>query len=259
IENEEKSRLLMESGNYNLQQIYDRIIRLLTFIELDKLYEAIVETLVSVLKVQGAILWVPDKRDKNILRIESYRGLVHTESFPFIFSLTEHPLLNQLYGSKFIEDSELSNGEGAVIGELVDKKRNIILPLVYYKELYGVVKLVEKISGEFQESDIRIASLIAEFSAIAIRNCRYFEFASYSLLREKDSHLYSMAYFIDYAGKEIYRARRYKRPFSVVEIVVDNAEYFRLNMNKDMYENLSRWLVSNISAGLRSSDVISIR
>ncbi len=257
LENEEKSRILMESGSYNLQQIYDRIIRLLTFIELDKLYDAIVETLVSVLKVQGAILWIPDRKDKNILRIESYRGLVHTESYPFTFSLTEHPLQNQFFGSKVIEDSELSNGEGAVIGETVDKKRNIILPLVYYKELYGIVKLVEKISGEFLENDIRIASLIAEFSAIAIRNCRYFEFASYSLLREKDSHLYSMAYFIDYAGKEIYRARRYKRPFSVVEIVIDNAEYFRLNMNKDMYENLSKWLVNNISAGLRSSDVIS--
>ncbi|MCX7944501.1 MAG: response regulator [Deltaproteobacteria bacterium] len=257
VENEEKSKLLVNSSNYNLQLIYDRIIRLLTFIELDKLYEAIVETLVSVLRVQGAILWVPDKKDKSFFRIESYRGLVQTESFPFTFSLKEHPLQSLFYTSKYIEDSELSNGEGAVIGEIIDKKRNLILPLVYYKELYGVVKLVEKISGEFTESDIRIASLIAEFSAIAIRNCKYFEFASYSLLREKDSHLYSMAYFIDYAGKEIYRARRYKRPFSVVEIVIDNAEYFKLNMNKDMYENLSKWLVGNISTGLRSSDVIS--
>ncbi len=256
-ESEEKSRILMDGGMYNLQQIYDKIIKLLTFIELDKLYDAIIETLVSILKVQGAILWVPDKKDKNILRIESYRGLVHTETYPFTFSLIEHPLLNQFLGSKSIEDSELSNGDGAVIGEVVDKKRNIILPLVYYKELYGVVKVVEKISGEFLENDIRIASLVAEFAAIAIRNCRYFEFASYSLLREKDSHLYSMAYFIDYAGKEIYRARRYKRPFSIVEIVIDNAEYFRLNMSKDMYENLSKWLVGNISSGLRSSDVIS--
>lgn len=254
---EEKSRLLMDGSNYNLQYIYDRIIRLLTFIELDKLYDAIIETLVTVLKVQGAIIWVPDKKEKNILRIESYRGLVDTESYPFSFSLNEHPLLQKFLSSKYIEDSELSNGEGAVIGEKIDKKRNLILPLVYYKELYGVIKLVEKISGEFLENDIRVASLIAEFAAISIRNCRYFEFASYSLLREKDSHLYSMAYFIDYAGKEIYRARRYKRPFSVVEIVIDNAEYFKLNMNRDMYDNLSKWLVNNISQGLRSSDVIA--
>lgn len=257
VENEEKSRMLIDGGSYNLQYIYDRIIKLLTYIELDKLYDAIVETLVSVLKVQGAVLWVPDKRDKNIFRIESYSGLIHLESYPFTFNLAEHPLQEKFFNSKVIEDSELSNGEGAVIGEMVDKKRNIILPLVYYKELYGVVKLVEKISGEFLESDIRVASLIGEFAAIAIRNCKYFEFASYSLLKEKDTHLYSMAYFIDYAGKEIYRARRYKRPFSVVEIVVDNAEFFRLNMNKEMYENLSKWLVTNISAGLRSSDVIS--
>ncbi|MGC8927169.1 MAG: response regulator [Myxococcota bacterium] len=254
---EEKGRLLMDGGSYNLQHIYDKIIRLLTFIELDKLYDAIIETLVSVLKVQGAIIWVPDKKDKNILRIESYRGLVNTESYPFTFNLNEHPLGQHFMSSKYIEDSELSNGEGAVIGEKIDKRRNLILPLVYYKELYGVVKLVEKISGEFLENDIRIATLIAEFAAIAIRNCRYFEFASYSLLRERDSHLYSMAYFIDYAGKEIYRARRYKRPFSVVEIVIDNAEYFRLNMNRDMYDNLSKWLVNNISQGLRSSDVIA--
>ncbi len=255
---EEKSRILMESlENYNLQLIYNRIIKLLTYIELDKLYDAIIETLVSVLNLQGAILWVPDRRDKNILRIESYRGLIHTESYPFTFSLIEHPLSTQFINSKYIEDTELSNGEGAVIGESVDKKRNLILPLSYYKELYGVIKLVEKISGEFSETDIRIASLIGEFAAIAIRNCKYFEFASYSLLREKDSHLYSMAYFIDYAGKEIYRARRYKRPFSLVEIVIDNAEYFKMNMTKDMYENLSKWLVNNISSGLRSSDVIA--
>lgn len=255
---EEKSRILMESlENYNLQLIYNRIIKLLTYIELDKLYDAILETLVSVLNFQGAILWVLDRKDKNILRIESYRGLIHTDSYPFTFSLVEHPLSAQFISSKYIEDSELSNGEGAVIGENINKKRNLILPLTYYKEIYGVIKLVEKISGELSESDIHIASLIGEFAAIAIRNCRYFEFASYSLLREKDSHLYSMAYFIDYAGKEIYRARRYKRPFSVVEIVIDNAEFFKMNMSRDMYENFSKWLVSNISTGLRSSDVIA--
>lgn len=257
-EAEEKSRFLLEvHGKYNLSHIYEKILKLLTYIELDKLYDAIVETLVTVLKVQGAILWIPDKKDKNIMRIESYRGLVNTESYPFTFTITEHPLQNKFINNKYIEDSELSNGDGAVIGEIVDKKRNLILPLTYYKEIYGIIKLIEKIGGEFTETDIQIATLIGEFAAIAIRNCKYFEFASYSLLREKDSHLYSMAYFIDYAGKEIYRARRYKRPFSVVEIVIDNADFFKMNMTREMYDNLSRWFVNNISGGLRSSDVIT--
>jgi len=255
---EEKSRFLIEGhGKYNLPHIYERIVKLLTYIELDKLYDAIIETLVAILKVQGAILWVPDKKDKNIMRIESYRGLVNTDYYPFTFTTTEHPLQNQFINSKYILDSELSNGDGAVIGEVVDKKKNLILPLTYYRELYGIIKLIEKIGGEFSDTDIHIATLISEFAAIAIRNCRYFEFASYSLLREKDSHLYSMAYFIDYAGKEIYRARRYKRPFSVVEIVIDNADFFKMNMTREMYDNLSQWFVNNISNGLRSSDVIT--
>ena len=43
-------------------------------------------------------------------------------------------------------------------------------------------------------------------------------------MRDRDSGAYNLAYFVDYAGKEFYKARRYGRAFSLVVLSVDNVE-----------------------------------
>ncbi len=90
-----------------------------------------------------------------------------------------------------------------------------------------------------------------------MRNARRFQALERIGLRDRDTGAYNLAYFVDYAGKEFYKARRYSRAFSLVVLSIDNAEQMRKEGGRELYRRATRDLVSAVSRVVRDADILA--
>ena len=98
---------------------------------------------------------------------------------------------------------------------------------------------------------------MADFTAIAVKNARRFQTLERIGLRDRDTGAYNLAYFIDYAGKEFYKARRYSRAFSLVVVSIDNAEQMRKEGGRELYRRALRDVVAAVGRVVRDADILA--
>ncbi|MGC3996377.1 MAG: diguanylate cyclase [Anaeromyxobacter sp.] len=66
-----------------------------------------------------------------------------------------------------------------------------------------------------------------------------------------------MAYFVDYAGKEFYKARRYGRSFSLLVLSIDNVEQIRKEAGRELHRRVIRDVVSAVARVSRDADILA--
>ena len=131
------------------------------------------------------------------------------------------------------------------------------VPLVASEELLGLALLTDLRGGTFSAEAQAAALAVAGFAAIAVRNARRFQAQERVGLRDRETGAYNLAYFVDYAGKEFYKARRYGRGFSLVVIAIDNVEQLRRAGGRELYRRAMRDLVGAASRVIRDADILA--
>jgi diguanylate cyclase (GGDEF)-like protein len=131
------------------------------------------------------------------------------------------------------------------------------VPLVADGEPLGLALLSDRASGRFGGDEQAAAQAVADFTAIAARNARRFGLLERFGLRDRETGAYNLAYFVDYAGKEFYKARRYGRAFSLVVVSVDNAEQIRKAAGRELYRRAMHDLVAAVSRVVRDADILA--
>jgi len=131
------------------------------------------------------------------------------------------------------------------------------VPLVASEELVGLALLTDRTHGHFAVEHQAAALAVAGFTAIAVRNARRFQALERVGLRDRDTGAYNLAYFVDYAGKEFYKARRYARAFSLVVISIDNVDQLRRAGGRELYRRAMRDLVGACSRVIRDADILA--
>jgi diguanylate cyclase (GGDEF)-like protein len=98
---------------------------------------------------------------------------------------------------------------------------------------------------------------LADASAVALRTARRF-FALQRLgLRDRETAAYNLSYFTDYAAKEIYKARRYGRYFSLLTFSVDNLPQLRMRLGVAEARRATRGVIRALSRLIRDADVLA--
>jgi diguanylate cyclase (GGDEF)-like protein len=121
----------------------------------------------------------------------------------------------------------------------------------------GLVLLSDRARGRFGQEQHAAAVTVADFTAIAIKNARRFQAVERVGLRDRETGAYNLAYFVDYAGKEFYKARRYARAFSLAVLSFDNAEQVRKEGGRELYRRASRDIVTAVSRVVRDADILA--
>ncbi|HYQ81313.1 MAG TPA: diguanylate cyclase, partial [Anaeromyxobacteraceae bacterium] len=174
-----------------------------------------------------------------------YRGLVDRSALPQELDPRDGELAASIRtGSPFL-------APGAPTGEA------FYVPLLVDEEPMGLALLTDRARGRFGPDEHAAALAVADFSAIAVRNARRFQALERMGLRDRETQAYNLAYFVDYAGKEFYKARRYNRQFSLLLISVDNLEQLRREAGRDLFRTASRDLVSAVSRVARDADILA--
>jgi CheY-like chemotaxis protein/GGDEF domain-containing protein len=240
----EHGRLLDENLEFaRSQSLLQQSLAILGTLDLEVLQDQVLEVLARVTDAQGAALWIADEAGE--LRLRAYRGLVDRAALP--------PRIDPRAGERA---SRLQAGLPFVPPDTAPGEA-LEVPLLAEGEPLGLALLTDRARGGFGDEERDAASALGRFAAIAIRNARRFQGLERVGLRDRDSGAYNLAYFVDYAGKEFYKARRYGRAFSLAVVTVDGAERLRRQAGREGFRAGMRGLVTAASRAMRDADILA--
>src|SRR5512133_175335 len=240
----EHSQLVTENLDLaRSQALYRQGLQILATLDGERLQDLALSVLARVTDAQGAALWLAD--DKGQLVLRGYRGVVDRAGLPPRIDPKDPAWQAPLQGGAPFQPP------GAPPGE------SFMVPLVTDEEPVGLAVLADRASRRFGPEQHAAALTIADSAAIAVKNARRFQQVERIGLRDRDTGAYNLAYFVDYAGKEFYKARRYARSFSLVVVSIDNAEQMRKEGGRDLYRRATRDLVAAVSRVVRDADILA--
>ncbi|MBX5483431.1 MAG: response regulator [Myxococcaceae bacterium] len=238
----ERARLLTENLDLaRYQTIHNRCLEILSNPDLEWLQERLLAELSSLCDAQSAALWVVD--DRGHLALRAYRGLLDKERLP------EKLKTDEVLAARIREGKAWLSGEG--------RTRMLHVPMVTAGETIALAQLSDPLAGEFKPDHLRDAQILADFAAIGLRNGRKILGLQRLGLRDRDTAAYNLSYFTDYASKEIYKARRYGRTFSLLTFSIDNLPNIRLRLGAADARRATRGIIRALSKIIRDSDVIA--
>ncbi|MHB8419954.1 MAG: sensor domain-containing diguanylate cyclase [Myxococcales bacterium] len=239
----EHRRLLAENiAVLHTQSLYRRCLDLLSTVDLEPLQELTVKVFCEMCDAQSGALWVRNERGAMVLR--SHRGLWEAGALEPQIDPREGPLAARVEGGlPFARE-----GAGG---------QSFYTPLCANGEPVGLLLLADKLGGAFTAEDFGRARAVGDLAAVALRNARRFADLERGGLRDRDSPAYNLSYFIDYAGKELYKAHRYGRQFSLATIRLDNLGQLRRRVDSAAVGEAVRALVAQLAALIRDADILS--
>lgn len=241
----EHSQLLSENLELaKAQALYRQGLQILSTLDGERLQDLALSVLARVTDAQGAALWIAD--EKGQLALRAYRGVVDRAALaaridprdPGWAPRLAHPAPSAAPGAK-------------------DAGEAFLVPFLADEEPVGLALLSDGARGPFAAEQHAAALTVADFTAIAVKNARRFQALERIGLRDRDTGAYNLAYFVDYAGKEFYKARRYGRAFSLVVLSLENAEQMRKEGGRALYRRALRDLVGAVSRVERDADILA--
>ncbi|HEY0094547.1 MAG TPA: response regulator, partial [Archangium sp.] len=238
----ERSQLQNENLEFaRYQNLHQRCLEFLSQPDLEWLQERVAAELAAVCDAQSAALWITDDRGHLVLR--AYRGLLD----------------KQFLAERMSPDGPLGNRLREAMPWIARDERSPVLyvPFVTGGEIMGLAQLSDPVAGDFRSEHVRYAKILGDSAAVGVKNGRRMLALQRLGLRDRDTAAYNLSYFTDYASKEIYKARRYGRTFSLLTFSVDNLPLVRMRLGVPDAKLAVRGIIKAFGRIVRDSDVIA--
>ncbi len=112
-------------------------------------------------------------------------------------------------------------------------------------------------SGDFLPEALDAVATVASAGAAALLGARRLRALQRLALRDPDSAAYNLAYFTDVATKELDKARRYGRGFSLLAFALDGLPHLRARAGAEQARAAVRATTRALGRVLRDSDVLA--
>jgi diguanylate cyclase (GGDEF)-like protein len=125
------------------------------------------------------------------------------------------------------------------------------LPLVALDETVGTLQVA---SGTSRQQDLDLLALSGATVGVLLRRL---DSTARVGIKDPETSAYTFAYFVDAAGREIERARRYGRRFALLTFLIDNYGELRARSRSEALREARRELVDTILDTVRDTDILA--
>jgi GGDEF domain-containing protein len=230
-------------GPEHQPRVIDLGLSLVATLDLEALQERILAAMAARTDSQGAAAWIADEKGELVLRC--LRGLVDRDALPSRLAPGSGDLGAALLRGEPFDPDGFPRGEA------------FLVPLVADGEPQGMVLLERSARGTFGPEQRAAAAELARFAGVAVRNARRFRGLEQVGLRHGESGTYHLGYLLEHAGKELHKARRYGRSFSLAVLALDGLDDLRRSGGSEASQAAARALVSAVSRVVRDSDILA--
>lgn len=130
------------------------------------------------------------------------------------------------------------------------------VPLLLHSRVIGLLSLDSTQPNHFTRDHVRLVSAFADQVAIAIENARLFEAVQRIAITDPLSGLYNRHYFFELARREFERARRYRRPLSIILMDLDNFKQVNDHFGHIAGDEVLQTIAGRFHISLRQTDLL---
>jgi two-component system cell cycle response regulator len=249
---EEHARLMAENLEYmGVLSLYERAIGLFSTTALQPLADRLIESLCLETRAQGGVLWIVEELGESRLALVGARGLIRVEDEP-------RELVPGSLGEEF--EAEMNEGRSVAVPRTEGDGQGaaLFVPVRFNGELLGVARLSDPLDGgNFGDHARAGAEKFMAFGTSAIVNALRFRALERRSFRDPTTLAYTGAYFKDAVRNEIPKARRYGRPFSLMQIVTGPLGDLRRRSSDNQFNRWVQELVEQLGIALRGTDLLA--
>lgn len=134
-------------------------------------------------------------------------------------------------------------------------KSLVCVPLVYQHEAIGILYVDDFTPRKFAKADLQELEVLASFATIAIRHARTHRDLAQKAITDSLTGLFNRGYFEEILNREIHRAARYGKPFSLALVDVDDFKRFNDRFGHQAGDEALAALGTAIREAVRSTDL----
>ncbi|MEK7713340.1 MAG: response regulator [Deltaproteobacteria bacterium] len=248
----EHSKLITENLEYfGILSVYQRCLRILSILDMETLLDIILDSIMAETNAQGSLLWLFSPVNDDVLKLATARGAVNISSEVDTLHLSTHGQLGMIKAGKPFYD-RTNEGDAAY-------ENAFFIPLKVEERVLGLVKVSDKLNRDrFEVRDLMIAKTIAGFASIAVENAwkvKEIEFEGFKVAKTKTYHI---SYFADYVTKEILKAGRYQRTFSILCLKIENYHKLRGDYKDAILKDAVQRVLNATIGVLRDADILAM-
>lgn len=131
--------------------------------------------------------------------------------------------------------------------------RDLTLPLVVDREIGGAIYLHRE--DGFSADELRLADIIAGYAALAIERARLYETMKFQATIDAKTGLYNYQHMMHLLEKEIARARRYQRAFTIAMLDIDDFKIYNDTHGHHQGDRALKKIAALIKANIREVDI----
>jgi diguanylate cyclase (GGDEF)-like protein len=247
-------RLLSESLEYySMASMYQQCLQMMSSQDEEKLLAQITDTFVNELGAESCVIWLASQDDPDEMMISSVRGAIGIDREGSRFYLSQSDVTEQFWkGEPFAAPTgagEKEDGRGVTL---------LYMPLLHQGKPIGLVKLGDRgVRGAYGDREYHLARVIATYAASALNTVDRLGRMDKVSLRDPETGAYSAAFLADYFEKERYKANRFRRPLSVVFLVVENFSFLMEQTRESIVAVAIAGIVDAVRKALRDSDLVA--
>ena len=248
-------RLLVESLEYySMASLYQQCLRMMSSQDEEKLVSQITETFTSELGAESCVVWISSPSDPDEMMIASVRGVIGIDREGSRFFLSQSEVAEAVWKGAPFAVATVGKGEkGAARAGSI-----LYVPLLHQEKPIGIVKLGDRIDRRpYGDRELHLARVIADYAAAALNTVDRLGRIEKISLRDPETGAYSAAFHEDYFEKERFKAGRFRRPLSVIFLVVENYSFLMEQTRETILVGALSAMVEAVRKALRDSDLVS--
>ena len=248
----EHSKLITENLEYfGILSVYQRCLRILSILDMEMLLDVILDSIMAETNAQGSLLWLFSPVNDDVLKLATARGAVNISSEVDTLHLSTHGQLGMIKAGKPFYD-RTNEGDAAY-------ENAFFIPLKAEERVLGLVKVSDKLNRDrFEVRDLMIAKTIAGFASIAVENAWKVKEIEFEGFKDAKTKTYHISYFADYVTKEILKAGRYQRTFSILCLKIENYHKLRGDYKDAILKDAVQRVLNATIGVLRDADILAM-
>lgn len=138
-----------------------------------------------------------------------------------------------------------------------DFPTQLSVPLVSNERVLAVLNFYDKLEGEFTESDQRAILSLADQAGVAIENVLLHQEAERMAIMDGKTGIWNHRWFQIQFAREIDRAQRFGRPFSLIVLDIDDFRHFNNTYGHQVGDFVLIELARRIKSSIRDVDMFA--
>jgi len=248
-------RLLLESLEYySMASMYQQCLRMMSSQDEESLVAQIADTFTNELGAESCVVWLASPSDPDEMLIASVRGVIGIDREGSRFFLSHSDVAEAVWkGTPFVVPAAGKPEKG-------DSRSgpSLYVPLMHQEKPTGLLKLGARNNRrEYGDRELHLARIIADYAAAALHTVDRLGRIEKISLRDPETGAHSAGFLEDYFEKEVYKAGRFRRPLSVVFLVVENFSYLMEQTRESIVVGALAGMVEAVRKALRDSDLVA--